>query len=82
MMTKDWTLQQMVNLGALPCSILKNIYFADEHWSQCATKVSEKFSKLKSIARKFYSDKTEFEMIMELSKYSEHDIKEMMESST
>ena len=40
--------------------------------------VAKQFTELKSIARKFYCDKDELGILKELEKYSENDIKEMI----
>jgi len=44
--------------------------------------VSHKFTRLKKIARKFYTTKTELEMLKELAAYDNTDIMDMFESDT
>lgn len=63
-----------INLGAAICEKLKIIYFDKQSWSSCHEKVKLKFNELKSIAKKFYSDKTELEVLKELIKYTNQDI--------
>lgn len=68
----------MMNLGTIVCEKLKDTYHTDEHWSKCYMQVAKQFTELKSIARKFYCDKDELGILKELEKYSENDIKEMI----
>ena len=70
----------MMNLGQTVCEKLKAIYHIDTHWSKCYQDVAERFTKLKRIARKFYADKSELEMLKEIARYPENDIKDIAES--
>lgn len=65
-----------INLGSTICTKLKQIYFPDEYWAKCYKHVAQKFSELKRIMNKFYTEKTELEILRELQRYSEADIKE------
>ena len=65
-------------LGEAVCEKLKAIYHPNETWIACHVSVSRKFSELKKIMRKFYSDKNEHEMLIELNKYNKEDIEECL----
>jgi len=65
---------QEITLGETVCAKLKIMYFKDTHWSKCVDDVAKKFTQLKAIARKFYIDKSELEMLKEISRYSKEDI--------
>lgn len=64
----------VINLGATVSEKLKTIYFPDEPWVECYKKVAIKFTEFKKMMRKFYSDKTDNEMLIEINRYSEQDI--------
>jgi hypothetical protein len=68
------TLDQEITLGATVCERLKGIYFKEIAWPECYRILSGKFSILKSIARKFYVDKNNIEVLNELIKYKDQDI--------
>lgn len=61
-------------LGTPICEKLKVIYFSDIPWVNCYRDVAAKFIALKAIARRFYVDKTNVEVLNELIKYSDQDI--------
>ena len=63
-----------INLGAMVCDQLKIIYFRNEKWIDCHARVTEKFTALKKIMRKFYPEKTTSEILREVGKYSREDI--------
>jgi hypothetical protein len=67
-----------ITLGETICEKLKNIYFHDESWISCYKKVAYKFSELKKIAKRFYSDKSNIEVLREICKFSENDIKDIL----
>lgn len=67
-----------ITLGEPVCEKLKDIFYPDKHWSSCVYAVANKFSALKVIARKFYTGKTELEMLRELSRYTKEDIIDSM----
>jgi predicted nuclease of restriction endonuclease-like RecB superfamily len=69
-----------VNLGANVCNSLKQIYFPDQPWQACYRDVAQKFTCLKQIMRKFYSDKSEIDMLKELQRYSPEDLRSAIES--
>jgi hypothetical protein len=71
-----------INLGVPICQKLKEIYFPDETWFLSYRRLADKFSQLKQIARKFYNDNTETEILQHLGKYSVDDIKDLFETST
>jgi hypothetical protein len=67
------------------CEKLKVIYFKDLPWVDCYKTIAQRFTELKKIARKFYYDKNEIEILKELNKYTHNAIKdafEMAECST
>jgi len=66
-----------INLGAAVCERLRTLYHGTKPWGDCFKEVAQKFTELKVIARKFYCDKTELEMLREIARYSIDDIKEM-----
>ena len=68
-------------VGSEICKKLKEIYYKTKLWPECYQDVSNKITELKSIARKFYVDKDELDMLKELAKYSIEDIKEMYNCS-
>jgi hypothetical protein len=68
-------------LGSTISEKLKAIYHTDTHWSECYQEVAKMFSGLKTGARKFYSDKSELDILKELTRYSQDDIKEMYEGN-
>jgi len=72
-------LKALENLGTPICMKLKNIYFSDKKWPECYKEVASKFTQLKRVARKFYTDKSELEMLKEIAKYSENDLKDTYE---
>lgn len=75
----DATLNQEVELGALVCKKLKVIYFNETPWVSCYRDVADKFTALKAIARKFYINKSNIEIINELLKYNDQDILDAFE---
>lgn len=66
-----------INFGTSICEKLKNIYFSEKPWNECYKEVAKKFTELKIHARKFYFDKNDIEILSELLKYGQDDIKEM-----
>jgi hypothetical protein len=60
------------------CEKLRIIYAKDIPWVKCSRYIGRQMYALKIRAMKFYADKTEIEVLQELSKYSTDDIKEMM----
>ena len=69
-----------INLGAAVCDRLRTLYHDTKPWIDCYRDVAVRFTELKAIARKFYCDKTEHEMLMELARYSPEDLKEAFEN--
>lgn len=69
-----------LNLEEPICRKIKNIYYSEITWSHCYKDVSIKFSQLKTIAKKFWPDKNSLELVQELYKFSEKDIKEAFET--
>lgn len=57
--------------------MIKIIYFNEVPWDKCYKDVAKLFTELKINAQKFYVDKNRMEILKELSKYSQEDIKEM-----
>lgn len=75
MIRKEAKLHEII-LGETVCEKLKALYFEKTPWQDCYKAVARKFSELKVIARKFYVDKTELEMLKELSRYTAKDIED------
>ncbi len=69
-------IRELINLGATICEKIKEIYYPAKPWVECHKDVSIKFSQLKKIAKTFYVDKTDKEVLMELVRYSPDDIKD------
>lgn len=67
-----------INLGSPICEKIKQIYYPNEPWIDCYKKISAKFTQLKKIAKNFYTDKDEKQILMELGKYTSDDIKDCM----
>ena len=74
-------LARTVTLGEPICIKLKQIYFAEQKWAACYRQVGAKFTALKQQARKFYPGKKDHEMLMEIIKYTNEDIVELMEAT-
>lgn len=70
-----------ITLGETVCDRLKIIYFDKRPWPECYKDVARKFSELKVIMRKFYVDKTEIEMLRELTRFTYQDLKDAFEDS-
>ncbi len=68
----------IINLGAPICQKLKDIFFPNETWFKSYKEVSKKFTELKVLARKFFSGKSDVEILQELGKYSTEDLMELM----
>lgn len=66
-----------INLGATVCEKIKEIYFKDQAWIGCYKNIVLKFTQLKEIMRKFYTDKTDKEILQELIKYNNKDIEDI-----
>jgi len=73
---------EAIELGARVCKRLKVIYFSEKAWVDCHEEVALKFTALKQIAKKFYGDKEELEVLRELAKYTDDGIKDAFECST
>jgi hypothetical protein len=65
-----------ITLGEAVCITLRNIYHTDTPWPACYQQVADKFTELKKIMRKFYADKSDLEILKELVRYSQDDIKD------
>ena len=65
-----------VDLGTIICKNLKEIYFSEKKWPECYMQIAQKFTKLKRIMRKFYSDDKEIDVLRRLRSFSEADIEE------
>jgi len=61
-------------LGEMICSKIKEVYHPDKSWSDCYKEIAQKFTILKQISRKFYTDKEDKDILTELAKYSNQDI--------
>lgn len=64
-------------IGETVCKKLKDLYFNDKEWVDCYNQVAQKFTELKRILRKFYTDKIDVDIFRELIKYSSDDINEV-----
>lgn len=73
---KKEDIKNQINLGSPVCEKIKQIYYANEPWIDCYKKVSGKFTQLKDIAKNFYTDKDDKQILMELVKYTNDDIKD------
>jgi hypothetical protein len=66
----------LIILGGRICLKLKHYYFRHLEWVQCYKDVANLFTRLKCEAKKFYSDKTELELMTILCSFSEQDIRD------
>jgi hypothetical protein len=66
-----------IALGARVCEKLKDIYFSDKEWPECHNQIVEKFGEIKKRMRKFYTDKSDLDILRELIKYDTLDIEEI-----
>ncbi len=70
---------EAIELGARVCKKLKDIYFNEKSWVDCHHEVAKRFTNLKQIAKKFYGDKEELEVLHELAKYTDDGIRDAFE---
>lgn len=78
-----------IDEGAKICDKLKKMYFPNASWPSCRDKVADKFTQLKKATRNLYyisqrEDKriefeNELKFLQALSKYSEQDIRDVLE---
>ena len=68
------SVHQQVILGAAICDKLRDFYFKDIPWVECCQEVAVKYTDLKKLSRKFFIDKTDVEILIEVNKYSTSDI--------
>lgn len=73
-------LRREVDLGAMICTLIKQIYYADTPWPTCCMAVSDKLSAFINIMRKFYPDKTRMEILVEAQGYNANDIRDVFAS--
>ncbi len=71
-----------INLGAEICEKLKIIYFSNIAWPECYKDISIKFTELKKIMRKFYTEKSDLDILKELIKYDTMDIEDVFNLSS
>jgi hypothetical protein len=64
-------------LGATICQKLKELYHPNEPWHACHNKVALRLTELKKIMRKFYADKNDKELLSELVKYNQDDLRDV-----
>ncbi len=69
-----------ITLAAGICERIRQIYHPNEQWGECHGDITRRLNQFLGIARKFYCDKTELEMLKELARYSTDDIKEAFEN--
>ena len=68
-----------ITLGEPICIQLKQMYFPETPWPECYRQIADRLTELKKIARKFYVGKDNCEILKEIIKYSDDDIREMFE---
>lgn len=73
----EWNAQ--VALGEQVCIRLKILYHPETPWADCYRKVGHLFTDLKKIARQFYTDKCELDILKELSRLSAEQLKVFFE---
>lgn len=88
-MTRMNLINAQIEEGAKTCSSLKKIYFSTMSWPSCKDHVAEKFTQLKKATRNLYymskrEDKrieveNELKFLEALSKYSEQDIRDVID---
>jgi DNA topoisomerase IB len=69
-----------ITLGSTICEKLKAIYHSDDSWIDCHNQVAAKFSNLKRIMRKFYTDKDDLDILKELIRYENKDIEDIFDT--
>lgn len=69
---------QEITLGEASCTKIKQLYYPDTSWQASHKLVAIKFSHLKMIMKKFYTDKTTIEILQELQRYSHKDIDDVL----
>jgi len=70
-----------ITLGEPICQKLREIYYPEFAWIDCYKLIAIRFSKLKNIAKNFYCDKNERYILSELTRYSEQDIKDVLDGN-
>ncbi len=75
----DSNSKELVNIGTQICERLKQIYFSDKPWAASHARISKGFSLLKQKARIYYPEMSELEMLKQISKYCDREIKELMQ---
>jgi hypothetical protein len=75
---KDYKLKQVMTLGEPICQQLKRMYYANRDWIDCYRGVAAKFTQLKDIMRKFYTGMSDFEVLVELQRYSAEDLQDVL----
>jgi len=69
-----------IEIGARICSRIKNNKFNDIPWDAVVSNdISKIFTKVKILARKYYPDLSEMEMLQKLDNYSNNDISETLQ---
>lgn len=71
-------IREQITLGEPICKKLKQMYFANRPWPECKQDLPKKFNQLKAIMRRAFPDKTEKEMLIELVRYNEEDIRDIL----
>ena len=66
-----------ITLGETVCRKLKDIYFSEMPWISCYRDVAIKLTELKRLAKAFYADKNDLEVLKEFIKYNNMDILEV-----
>jgi hypothetical protein len=72
------SVREEIKLGAVICERLRIIYFNSIPWINCYKDVAAKFRLLKESMINFYSEKTEKDILIELNKFSDEDIKDAL----
>lgn len=67
-----------ITLGESVCEKIRTIYFNGSHWTDCHKEVAKLYNQIKNSARSFYTDKSEYEILVELNRYSFEDIKDAL----
>ena len=69
-----------IELGARVCTMIKENNFKNTPWDgNVSTAVSKIFTNVKKIARKFYAELSELEMLEKLAQYKTEEIMEVLE---
>ena len=63
-----------ITLGETVCEKLQDIFCKNRPWPESHKQIVQQFTVLKEIMRKIYADKSDLDILRELSRYSRNDL--------